>query len=365
MTAIWRNDGSGWRLLSSSGYPNEAALHTLVEQAPHILPLAGDPRIVVVGREVMLGNGFADLIAVEPSGRVVVIEVKLANNSEARRAVVAQVLTYAAFLRGLTPAAFEATLAKHLQARGYQDLAQALASVDQEGSFDFAEFTDGLTQSLAGGRFRLVIVLDSAPRELVRLVGYLEAVTSGLLIDLITVTAYDVDGSQILVPQRIEDDPQEAASVTAKQASASSSNLVEGSHDFRQGIEQSPEADKPLLRQLCDWAEGLERDGLVKLSTYHGKNGVLTLLPRIPSENAGLVTIYNSKGARLQFWRGVFERRAPESIAAIEATIAPTQIGKGNWTANITPELLAALTAAYREAASGAIHDGDGANTQD
>ncbi len=48
MTAIWRNAGSGWRLLAPAGFPAEAALHTLVEQAPQILPLAGTPRLVVV-----------------------------------------------------------------------------------------------------------------------------------------------------------------------------------------------------------------------------------------------------------------------------------------------------------------------------
>ena len=51
----------------------------------------------------MLGNGYADLLAVEPPGRMVVIEVKLARNSEARRAIVAQVLTYAGFLNCLDP----------------------------------------------------------------------------------------------------------------------------------------------------------------------------------------------------------------------------------------------------------------------
>src|SRR5258706_5848965 len=137
MTAIWRNDGSGWSLLASSGCPDEAALHTLVEQAPHILPLAGAPRLVVVGREVLVGNGYADLIAIEPNGRIVVIEVKLARNAEARRAVVAQVLTYAAYLRGLTPSGLEQDiLSRHLHARGYQDLAQAISANDQEGSFD-------------------------------------------------------------------------------------------------------------------------------------------------------------------------------------------------------------------------------------
>jgi hypothetical protein len=32
MTAIWQNDGSGWHLLSLTGFPNEEKLHTLVEE---------------------------------------------------------------------------------------------------------------------------------------------------------------------------------------------------------------------------------------------------------------------------------------------------------------------------------------------
>lgn len=75
MTALWRNDGSGWGLLAPGGFPDEAALHELVEEAPQLLPLSGAPRLVVVGREVPLGGGFADLIAVERSGRMAVIEV--------------------------------------------------------------------------------------------------------------------------------------------------------------------------------------------------------------------------------------------------------------------------------------------------
>jgi RecB family endonuclease NucS len=59
-----------------------------------MLPLAGFPRLTVLGREVRLGGGYADLLAVESSARLVVIEVKLADNAESRRTVVAQVLSY-------------------------------------------------------------------------------------------------------------------------------------------------------------------------------------------------------------------------------------------------------------------------------
>ena len=44
-------------MFAPAGFPDEAALHRLVEDAPHILPLADGPRLVVVGREVQLGSG--------------------------------------------------------------------------------------------------------------------------------------------------------------------------------------------------------------------------------------------------------------------------------------------------------------------
>jgi hypothetical protein len=52
MTAIWRNDGTGWSLSAPIGFPDEQTLHDLVEATPRILPLVGDPRLVVVGKEV-------------------------------------------------------------------------------------------------------------------------------------------------------------------------------------------------------------------------------------------------------------------------------------------------------------------------
>jgi hypothetical protein len=87
MTAIWCNDGSGERLLAPAGYPDDATLHTLVERRRIHFPLAGTPRMVIVGREVALGNGYADLLAVEPSGRLATIQVTPARNAEAQRFV--------------------------------------------------------------------------------------------------------------------------------------------------------------------------------------------------------------------------------------------------------------------------------------
>jgi hypothetical protein len=43
------------------------------------------PQLTVLEREVRLGNGYADLLAVESTGRLVVIEVKLSANVEPTR----------------------------------------------------------------------------------------------------------------------------------------------------------------------------------------------------------------------------------------------------------------------------------------
>ena len=75
-----------------------------------MLPLAGSPRLTVLGREVRLGTGLADLLAVESTGRLVIIEVKLAENAESQRSVVAQVLSYAGYLQGLDPEQLESRI---------------------------------------------------------------------------------------------------------------------------------------------------------------------------------------------------------------------------------------------------------------
>lgn len=358
MTAIWHHDGLGWRLLAPAGFPAETALHELVEQAPHILPLAGSPRLVVLGKEVLLGGNYADLIAVEPTGRLVVIEIKLARNAEARRAVIAQILTYAAYLRGLDLAALERdVLGSHLTRLGYASLADAASANDQEGTFDELSFTAALAECLADGRFRLVLVLDDAPEELVRLVGYLEAVAGKLIIDLVTVAAYEVAGSQVVVPQRV--DPERAApqpSTSPGSMPGPQGRYVEGASDFESAIATSPTDSQPLLQRLTDWARELEREGLVKLGTYHGVSGRLTLLPRLLADNVGLVTIGNDRGPYVQFHRSVIERRAPASLARIEQLAEPARVGKGTNTKLVSEALLAALTDAYREAVSGHVH---------
>lgn len=347
MPGIWMEDANGWTLSAPSGFPDEATLHDLIEQAPEMLPLSGAPQLLILGKEVPLGSGYADLVGVETSGRPIIIEVKLAQNNEARRAVVSQILAYAASLHGTTRERLEERFGSNLKARGHESLEDAVSAIEG-GAFDADEFTDSLDEHLREGRFRLVFVLDSVPPELMTLVAYLEHVTDKLVIDLVAVNAFDIGGSSVVLPQRVT--PERHEVTVERTRRQDSGTLYAGSERFEATISSVSDESQARLRRLLQWARDLERQGLVNLSTYEGKGAKRhTLLPRLKIDNVGLVTIWNERGASLQFWRSVFEKRAPHFIDQIEG-LAGVQIGKGNTVREFNDELLAALTEAYRDA---------------
>lgn len=350
MTAIWGTDPNGrWLPLAPTPYLAEAELHDLVRNAPQMLPLAGTPQLTVLGREVRLGSGYADLLAVESTGRLVVVEVKLSANAESRRAVVAQVLSYAGYLQGLDLAQLESQiLREHLGAAG--SVVGAVQADERQDAVDPEAFHDGISRSLADGGFRLVIVLDSAPDELIQVVGYLQMVTDKIDIDLVTVTAYEVNGSRVLVPQRIEPARRTREMSDAAVSARQSGTQTHGSGDFRTAIDRAAPEFREDLTRLANWAESLEADGLARLATRSGTSGITTLKPLLHSGGVALATITcDVKSSYMQFFRSVFERRAPEAIPAVEAALG-TKITQGNSTRAFTEELLTALTDAYRQA---------------
>lgn len=349
MTALWQNDGSEWTLLSPKPFDREATLHDRVQEAPQLLPLSGSPGLVMLGREVACGRGWADLVAVEPlTGRLVLIEVKLANNEESRRAVVAQLLSYAAFVRGLSLDQLNDVLRPQLLKLGRSTVTDAVSAADEVGTFDQRVFEDALSENLLAGAFRLVFVLDSAPADLVRLVGYLESISSdALVIDLVTVSAFQIGDTEILVPQRVDPERDVSSTPSGTRATATAT-VTPGIEGFRDAIDGAPAASQDELRRLALWAGELESLGLARLFTSHGR-GRKTLVARLPGEDVGLVTVWmDTNDAYLQVFRSVFERRAPHSLQLIEET--GVEIRQGTSIKNPTSAELELLKRAYMEA---------------
>ena len=354
MPGLWTNSGADWELQPPTGFPDEKTLHQLVANAPQILPLAGAPEVTIVGSEVRLGGGFADLIGVEDSGRPVVIEVKLGSNAEARRAVVAQALAYAAHIQGTDADGFNDILARHLADAGHASVTAAVLAQDQEGAVEESAFLEGLETHLAEGRFRLVLVLDDAPADLVRLVSYLKSITTDrLAVDLITVATYEVGGATVLLPQRVDSERVSLVEAVPRvTGSAGKGEVVPGADEFEQSIAAAPREAQPELQRLLTWGRNLEGEGLVRLATFRsGVGNRWTLLPRLQPDNVGLVTLWNDRGRPyVSLWRTVFERSAPDHIELVESATG-VRLGQGNTVHKVSDEALAALTDAYRTAA--------------
>lgn len=355
MTGIWTNTGEGWKLGAPREFQDEATLHRLIQENPQLLPLAGSPRLTVLGSEVQLGAGYADILAVESTGRPTIIEVKLAHNPEARRAIVSQVIAYAAFLMGQDVESLEqSTLRSQLERAGHGSILEAVLAQDQEGSADADSFVETMQDFLNRGSFRLVLVLDEVSTELERIIAYLDSVTvPALIIDLIILRVYEVNGARIALPQRVT--PDIAASISQATVGrtgpqAYRGEFTDGTGVFRASIEGATGESRATFESLLEWVEGLAGLPNLRIGTYKGAKAY-TILPRINPGEAGLVTVWNDhKKPYISLWRSVFERLAPNSIVRVEQAIAPLEIRQGNTVHDITERLLDALTAAYREA---------------
>ena len=265
---IWTSGDKGWNLTRPDGFPDEATLHDLIEDAPEMLPLAGAPSITMLGREVGLGSGSADLLGVEASGRPVLIEVKLKKNSEARRAVVAQILAYAAYLDGMTTALLEERLRNQLQRAGHATILDAVVASDQEGAIERDGFSNALDDHLKEGRFRLVIVLDEEPRELTTLVAYLEHVTDDkLVIDLVVVSNFKVNGAPVMIPQRVAPERHEAVVEQTRSTGRRTDTAARypGIERFEALFE-----DRSNVEYVLNWARDIEERGQASLTTTIG-----------------------------------------------------------------------------------------------
>lgn len=348
MTAIWHQKDGKWGLLSPAGFEDEDALHTLVERSPELLPLAGSPRLAILGREVRLGSGSADLFGMEPDGRPVILEIKLKANPEARRAVIAQVLAYASYLYRSSYEDLESgTLGKHLQQMGFQTIADALANQAQL-EVDPSLLREQVQAHLNSGSFRLVLVLDEVPPELVRLVGYLEAVGTGITLDLVSISSYQVGADRVVVPQKVEPERLAIQALGGPTKSKSPDPISSpGTGDFDAVVEAVAISDRPRMRMLADWASAMAEQGLATVGTTHGVRRK-TIWVRVKGTDSGLATLVTDYGGSIWLWPTVFARRAPRALAELEAELgSPLPVLKpDSWDASF----LTKLTSAYREA---------------
>jgi len=191
-----RPDGE-WHQPSVGTYDNERALQDLLLESPSLLP--GIHEAAVIDEMGLPNTGSVDLVLVEPSGDITLVECKLVANPEIRRAVIGQIMAYAASLWGFSYDDLDARFQRRLGVSLPEAVAARHANDEQ---WDSGEFRQRVSHNLIAGRFRLIIAVDRITEELKRSVEYINLHSSGGLELLAFELGYVADeGVEILIPQ--------------------------------------------------------------------------------------------------------------------------------------------------------------------
>ncbi len=215
MLLVRKKGELAWRSPKQTAYPEEAALQSLIEQSPELLPGSSGVPMAVVNEIAIPQIGNVDLVGVDAVGNITLVECKLRANPEIRRRVVGQIFAYAAGLWGLTYEEFDAAFA----ARAGAPMAQRVAAAGVE-EWDEEAFRANVAANLAGGRFRLVIAVDEITDELKGIVRYINQHTNSDIQFLAIELRYSADdGFEILVPAVYGEESiqSKGAATTAKQ----------------------------------------------------------------------------------------------------------------------------------------------------
>lgn len=261
---VYLRQGSKLIAMAEQPYATEHVLQQLLEDYPELLagddPTGEPKRWLLIAREASLGSDDSgagrwsvDHLFADQDGIPTLVEVKRSTDTRIRREVVGQMLDYAAnavvyWRLDRLRAAFEAARDK----KGAS--AEAVLDTFLDADDDADAFWERLGTNLAAGRLRLVFVADDIPRELRRIVEFLNEQMSTTQVLAIEIKQYvDTDGRhQTLVPRLVG---QTEAARQVKRATAA------GRHWDRDSVlleldAKRGQAEGDVARRIFGWAVG-------------------------------------------------------------------------------------------------------------
>jgi len=236
----------------------EDALQTLIERQPNIIngrqidPGAADPpRFVLLCREMQVGDWSLDHLLVDQHGVLTFVEAKLLENPEARRAVIGQILDYAAYASENWSNGRLRQLANAYWQRHNGDVDAVLR--DALGNIDVDSFWNQVESNLAQSKIRLIIVADELQPEVRRVVEFLNQQLRTIQLFGLEVRCFGEDPNAVVVPFLIG----QTQATTAQKGIGSTRNwTVDELRTAYSNITNARQRDQML--GLLDWAVKLD-----------------------------------------------------------------------------------------------------------
>lgn len=246
-------------LMTEAPYDTEDVLQELLARFPDLL--AGDQlagadarRWLLIDRESPVpdtqegaGRWSVDHLFLDQDGVPTLVEVKRSSDTRLRREVVGQLIDYAANAVVFWPVetlrtAFEARLEREGR-NADVELAAVLAP-----DSDADAYWDQAAANLKAGRIRLVFVADQIPRELRRVVEFLNEQMMAEVIAIEVKQYVGPDELRTLVPRAIG---QTAAAETRKQTRG---KQWDEASFLRELESKRDQAEAAVARELLEWA---------------------------------------------------------------------------------------------------------------
>jgi len=198
--AIWTIGDKPTRL-ERGELPSERVLHEMLLESPEIL----GRELMIVGSEVRTPHGkYVDLLAIDPAGTIIVVELKRERTS---RDVVAQALDYASW-------------AQKLRMQDIEEIYLSFSKRDFSADF-FKRFNFHIDADQVGAAHQIIIAASELDAGSERIVEYLTA--SNVAINVVFFNVFR-HGKELLLSRAWLNDPAEvqstAITATAKRAAA-------------------------------------------------------------------------------------------------------------------------------------------------
>jgi hypothetical protein len=257
MPIVISREGRPARRLERKVIQDEAYLQRYIFEHPDVLPLEQldeSIRPLVLVREFPTPSGPIDAVAVDQNGNLYLIETKLYKNPD-KRLVIAQVLDYGAALwkAYADPDGFIERLDAILAARSSMPLAERVRSFYGFDEAALGEFRESLKSTIASGRFRFVVLMDTIEERLKHLIAYVNASSSFDLLG-VALDFYEDGDVHILIP-----------TLHGAEAKKQTSTTVPGRHtwDAQSFMSQAASRLSPdelnVVRRVHDWSLRIAR----------------------------------------------------------------------------------------------------------
>jgi hypothetical protein len=251
--AIFLAVGEQLTALRKADYGSEDVLQQVLAQFPELVAGVGTAResrkLLLVRREMPVAAADSvglslDHLFLDQSGVPVLVEVKRASDTRARREVVAQMLDYAA--NGV--ASWQNDLRDAVaQTAGATDPGTFLQ--EQLGVEDVEEFWTTVEDNLRVGKIRLIFLADRLAPGLVRIIEFLNEQMRDVEVLGIELPQYTAPEGQVVYVPRVVG--RTAAAVEAKQRRSKRPPWTEQTL-LDAGAEARSEAEMALVRRLID-----------------------------------------------------------------------------------------------------------------